>query len=89
MPTSLEKVAWGAPLASGLRMAYVLEPGVAEYRTGTVVSARILIHNSGNEPVVFEGFSEDSYEQWPPAATLADGGKVRVDHVGCSNLGRD
>jgi hypothetical protein len=89
LPASLEKAAWGAPLASGLRMAYVLEPGVAEYRPGTVVSSRILIHNSGNEPVVFEGFSEDSYQQSPPAATLADGSKVRVDHVGCSNLGRE
>ena len=54
LPKELESAAWGAPAANGLRAAWLLEPGAEQYPLGSVLKARVLFHNVGKEPVVFE-----------------------------------
>ena len=49
LPPELAKAPWGAALPNGLRMAWLLEPRTAEYRLGTPLESRILIHNAGQE----------------------------------------
>ncbi len=66
LPKELETAAWGAPAENGLRAAWLLEPEpiqmttsskevpVSFYRLGTVLKARVLFHNTGKAPVVFQ-----------------------------------
>ena len=67
LPGQLGSAAWGAPAANGLRAAWLLEPGplifeiesevpatANAYRLGSVLKARVLFHNEGKAPVVFE-----------------------------------
>ena len=76
LPASLEKADWGDPLPSGLRMAYLLEPRAAEYPLGTEVKARIILHNSGKEPVAFIA---GSFQQPGHKAKRADGSELKLD----------
>lgn len=63
LPKGLESAAWGAPAGNGLRAAWLLEPApsvawasIAEfsYPLGSVLKARVLFHNAGKAPVVFQ-----------------------------------
>jgi beta-lactamase regulating signal transducer with metallopeptidase domain len=54
LPAELQSAAWGKPAANGLRAAWLLEPRAEQYALGTVLKARVLFHNSGTTPVVFE-----------------------------------
>ncbi len=66
LPKELESAAWGAPAENGLRAAWLLEPAPVlvvgglvpatenVYRHGSVLKARVLFHNAGKAPVVFE-----------------------------------
>jgi hypothetical protein len=86
LPAALEKADWGEPLPGGLRMAFVLEPRAPEYRLGTEVKARIILHNSGNEHVAFV---TSSFQQPGHSATLGDGGaKFKIDSTFWTTLGR-
>jgi len=53
LPAELKGAAWGAPAASGLCAAWLLEPVARLYPLGTNLKSRILFHNTGNERVVF------------------------------------
>jgi hypothetical protein len=53
LPEELTNAPWGEALPNGLRLAWLLEPRAAEYRLGTPLRSRILIHNSGKIDVVF------------------------------------
>src|SRR5262249_2361263 len=48
---NLTDAAWGKPLDNGLRCAWLPEPSVPEYPVGSRMDTRILLHNSGKEPV--------------------------------------
>ena len=85
LPVELESAAWGAPAENGLRAAWLLEPGpsvawasIAEfsYRLGTVLKARVLFHNTGKEPVVFE--TETWHQDDHHSARDAKGAEIPV-----------
>ena len=70
LPAALAKADWGEPLPGGLRMAFLLEPRAEQYHLGTEVKARILLHNSGKDPVAF---ITRSFHQPGHKAKRADG----------------
>ncbi|MDA1247938.1 MAG: DUF1549 domain-containing protein [Planctomycetota bacterium] len=53
LPPELKAAPWGEPAKNGLRVAWLLEPRANEYRLGTSLKSRILVHNSGQEAVFF------------------------------------
>jgi beta-lactamase regulating signal transducer with metallopeptidase domain len=53
LPRELANAPWGKQLPSGLRVAWLLEPRSAEYRLGTSLKSRILIHNAGKSAIAF------------------------------------
>lgn len=53
LPADLKNAPWGEPAKNGLRAARILEPAAKEYRLGTSIRSRILLHNSGKQPVFF------------------------------------
>jgi hypothetical protein len=85
LPASLANADWGEPLPGGLRMAYVLEPRAKEYHLGSELKARIVLHNSGKDPVAFvtTGFQQPRH-----SARLAGGGELKLDSTFWTTLGR-
>ncbi len=76
LPTAWQNADWGKPLECGLRMAFVLEPQAKGYHIGTELKARMLLHNSGKQPVTFitTGFQQPTH-----MATLANGESLKLD----------
>ena len=74
----LENAPWGETLPNGLRMACLLEPSAAEYRLGTTLKMRILIHNTGKEAVLFRA---RSWHHIGPEARDAQGVEIEVESV--------
>lgn len=62
LPKELESADWGATAENGLRAAWLLEPRAEQYVHGTVLKARVLFHNSGKEPVVFQTETWHQYD---------------------------
>ena len=85
LPVSFEKANWGESLPSGLRMAWVLEPGAEKYHLGLSLKSRVLIHNSGKEPVAFV---TRSFHQPEHKASKADGTGVQVEKTRWTTEGR-
>jgi beta-lactamase regulating signal transducer with metallopeptidase domain len=76
LPVELKSAAWGAPQASGLRAAYLLEPRAEQYALGSVVKTRVLFHNSGTVPVVFT--TETWHQEDKHSARDAKGAEITV-----------
>ena len=76
LPSKLANAPWGETLANGLRVAYLLEPRLAEHRLNTPLSGRILIHNAGKEPVVFR---TRGWHQLGHTARDAKGADINVE----------
>ena len=74
----LENAPWGETLPNGLRMACLLEPSAAEYRLGTLLKMRILIHNTGKEAVLFRA---RSWHHIGLKARDAQGAEIEVESV--------
>ncbi len=70
LPTSLANANWGPALPGGLRMAWVLEPRDKVYPLGSSLKSRIVLHNSGKEPVIFVA---RSFQQPQHSAVLPSG----------------
>jgi hypothetical protein len=76
LPAELADAAWGQPAPNGLRVAWLLEPRTKEYRLGTELKSRILLHNSGQETAIF---SVPSWQQSSEhAAHNATGAAINV-----------
>ncbi|MBL8891242.1 MAG: DUF1549 domain-containing protein [Planctomycetaceae bacterium] len=84
LPKSLENVDWGAPLPSGLRMAYVLSPLAESYHLGSEVKARIIFHNAGSEPVAF---ITNSFQQPSHVARRPNGNELELESTHWLTLG--
>ena len=78
LPKELANAPWGQPLPNGLRMAWLLEPRAAEHRLGTPLKSRILLHNSGNNIVVFRA---RTWHQGVYKARDAQGADINVEAV--------
>lgn len=85
LPASFEKVNWGEPLPGGLRMAWVLEPRAEKYHLGSSLKSRVLIQNSGNEPVAFV---TRSFHQPEHKASKTDGTAIQMESTFWTTIGR-
>ena len=85
LPPELANAPWGEALTNGLRVAYWLEPRVAEHRLNTPLSGRILIHNAGKEPVVFRS---RGWHQLGHTARDAKGTDINVEATSWTTRGR-
>jgi beta-lactamase regulating signal transducer with metallopeptidase domain len=85
LPPELAAAPWGKALPNGLRMAWLLEPRAAAYRLGTPLECRILIHNAGNNLVVFRTRTS---HQGNHKATDAKGAVIGVQSVPWTTTGR-
>jgi beta-lactamase regulating signal transducer with metallopeptidase domain len=54
LPKKYADVPWGEEQPSGLRAAWVLEPGGAEHRIGAALRARLLVQNRGQVAVMLQ-----------------------------------
>lgn len=73
LPPELVDAPWGAPADNGLRVTWHLSPRAKEYRLGTSLKSRILVHNSGEETVIF---SMPSWQQSSSHTAHDDGDKA-------------
>jgi beta-lactamase regulating signal transducer with metallopeptidase domain len=78
LPRELADAPWGSPAQNGLRLAWLLEPHATEHRLGRQLLARVLIYNSGKEPVVFR---TRTWHQLACQAHDAQGGEINVDSI--------
>ncbi len=53
LPAELAKAAWGQPASNGLRSACLIEPDTQAVAIGSRLKIKVLVHNSGQDPVVF------------------------------------
>jgi beta-lactamase regulating signal transducer with metallopeptidase domain len=74
LPQELAKAPWGEPWFNGLRLAWLFGSGADEYPRGTPLPARVLIHNSGKEAVVFLA---NTWNQPGHNATNANGAEIK------------
>ena len=86
LPAMLEKAPWGTPHGSGLRVAWLLEPGEKEHRLDTPLKSRILFHNAGKDPVVFRALTWN--QSGSHQARDAQGAEVAVDSTFWTTLPR-
>jgi beta-lactamase regulating signal transducer with metallopeptidase domain len=86
LPKELAKAPWGDAQLNGLRLAWLLEPRAAEYRLGTPLRSRILIHNSGKNPVAFR--TRYWHQSAAHKARDASGAEIKVDSTFWTTRGR-
>ncbi len=53
LPDKLAAAPWGQPAANGLRVAWLLEPRAETQPLDSVMTSRVLFHNTGKGPVCF------------------------------------
>ena len=85
LPVSLKDANWGEALPGGLRMAWILEPRAEKYHLGSALKSRVVIHNSGNEPVMFVA---RSFHQPEHKANRSSGGSIKVESTFWTTRGR-
>jgi len=87
LPPELANAPWGEalPFGVGLRHAWLLEPRDAEHRLGTPLKARVLIHNTGKQPVVFR---TRTWHQLGHRASDTKGAEIKVDSTSWTTIGR-
>ncbi|MBS0201832.1 MAG: DUF1549 domain-containing protein [Planctomycetes bacterium] len=85
LPPELANAPWGQPQQSGLRLALMMEPVAKEYRLGTPLKSRLLIHNSGQNVVVFR---TRMWHQPGLTATDAKDADITVNSVSHLTRGR-
>lgn len=86
LPKELANAPWGEALPDGLRLAWLLEPRAAEHRLGTPLRSRILIHNSGKDPVVFR--TRTWHQSSAHRAQDGQGANIKVDSTDWTTLAR-
>jgi beta-lactamase regulating signal transducer with metallopeptidase domain len=85
MPASMNDLNWGESLPGGLRMAWALEPRAEKYHRSSELKSRVILHNSGDEPVMFV---TRSFHQPQHRAVTADGNTVQIESTFWTTIGR-
>ncbi|MBL8814459.1 MAG: hypothetical protein JNL58_00405 [Planctomyces sp.] len=85
LPASLANVNWGEKLPGGLRMAWIFEPRAEKYPLGTKLKSRVVLHNSGDEPVMFV---TRSFHQPEHKAITSGGASVQTLSTYWTTIGR-
>ncbi|MFO0940728.1 MAG: M56 family metallopeptidase [Pirellulales bacterium] len=78
LPIRYADASWGEEQTSGLRAAWLLEPSATEYRIGTAIKVRLLVHNKGQFPVMLQ--VPTWHQGWVKAAD-AKGVEVQVSGI--------
>ncbi|MDB5391264.1 MAG: hypothetical protein JWM11_6910, partial [Planctomycetaceae bacterium] len=86
LPPELSSAPWGEALPNGLRMAWFLEPNAKQYRLGTALNSRILLHNSGQTAVVFR--TQNWHQSGNHQAHDAQGVNINVSSTHWTTLGQ-
>ncbi|MHB0957581.1 MAG: M56 family metallopeptidase [Pirellulaceae bacterium] len=76
LPDQLKDAPWGQPAASGLRIAWLLEPRDETQPLDRVLKSRVLFHNTGKAPVCFA--TEDWIQTGGHQAKDANAKEIRV-----------
>ena len=63
-PEELRGFNFGPEAGNGLRVAWVLDPSKTEYAVGDSLKCRVVIHNSGSQPVQFLGCLDFQAGTW-------------------------
>ncbi|MEP3479263.1 MAG: M56 family metallopeptidase [Fuerstiella sp.] len=82
---SLKNANWSKRLPSGLRMAWILEPQADEYHLGSALKSRVVIHNTGKEPVAFV---TRSFHQPKHSAKSHDGSQLKIESTNWLTVGQ-
>ena len=84
LPKNLENAAWGPAAENGLRVAWVFEPVAEQYYLQTVLKSRVLFHNKGQKPIVFQTdtWHQDDRHQ----ATDANGNDLKIESTWYSGI---
>ena len=85
LPASINDANWGEAFPKGLRMAWILEPRAGKYHVGSALKSRVVLHNSGNEPVMFV---TRSFHQPGHTAKRTSGGSVNLESTFWTTRGR-
>ena len=85
LPSSLQNANWGAALAGGLRMAWTLEPAADHVHLGSSLKSRVVIYNSGKEPVAFV---TRNFHQPTHSAQNSTGSAVKLESTFWTTIGR-
>lgn len=85
IPASMSNLNWGETMPGGLRMAWVLEPRADKYHRSSALKSRVILHNSGDKPVMFV---TRSFHQPQHKAVTADGSTVPVTSTFWTTIGR-
>ena len=86
LPDDLKNAPWGDALASGLRVAWLLDPQAKEYRLNTPLKSRLLYHNNGKQTVVFRVVSWN--QSGAHQATDTDGTKIKTQSTDWTTIGQ-
>ncbi len=85
LPEKYAGVTWGAAQPSGLRAAWVLEPGGAEHRIGEALKARLLVRNAGSLPVMTR---VPTFHQGSASARDSGGAEIEVSGISWTTMAR-
>ncbi|MFO0978780.1 MAG: M56 family metallopeptidase [Planctomycetaceae bacterium] len=85
IPASMDNLNWGEALPGGLRMAWMLEPRAEEYHRSSALKSRVILHNSGDKPVMFV---TRSFHQPEHKAATTEGTTVPVTSTFWTTIGR-
>lgn len=72
-------------MPGGLRMAWVLEPRADKYHRSSALKSRVILHNSGDKPVMFV---TRSFHQPQHKAVTANGSRVLIESTSWTTIGR-
>jgi beta-lactamase regulating signal transducer with metallopeptidase domain len=84
LPKNLENAAWGPSAENGLRVAWTFEPVAEQYYLQTVLKSRVLFHNKGQKPIVFQtdSWHQDDRHQ----AVDANGNDLKIESTWYSGI---
>lgn len=85
LPTFLKDANWGDALAGGLRMAWILDPTANQHHLGAALKSRVVIHNSGDEPIAFV---TRSFHQPRHSAKNSAGSTMPLESTFWTTMGR-
>ena len=82
-PDKLRGISFGQAAENGLRVAWAFDPAKKEYAVGETLKCRVIVHNSGSQPIQFLG-SDIQDGDW--SIRDAAGKPIKTKHLPYSNV---